>query len=383
MILKMFAKRFYARNLGFFLFLFIMMFGIIETSSGDKQVILSYHYRLILGMLSNDAAFFILLFAWLLYACRCFNFISGVVSAADASFLYIVNNLEKKTVFNLFLGLCALLYLPVIAYSVAVAWIAFDQHQPVKFLVIILFQVFVCVYGATYFQKKIRFAGAARFILRAPAWLRNFSNPYFSFLLSGIFRTAAPLFTGIKIFSCLVLCMFLRNLNESDYDFRFMMMFFLMANLGHAIIIHRTRYTEETRLTFYRQLPFTRGQRWIQYVLYYSILLVPELLTLSYFIPAPLHPADGAEIFLFAWSFLLFQHAVLSVSLLPAKKFLKIMLSVFMVQFLFIADGAILPLIILQGVSATALFMGSYYLFELKNGIPGERQNDKMRSQGP
>ncbi len=358
-ITKIFVRRFYAQNSGFFLFLFVIFFGIVH--GGMLPV---YHYELIMGMLSIQPAFFLVLFLWLLYFLKCAQFVSNTLSVPETSFLNILNQLPSGRVFFLFLGVQVFLYLPVLAYSSAIIVIAFYHHFYTRAGIIILFHGMVCFAGADWFRRMCRHSGLRTgFFL--PKWRWRVPKPYFSFLLAYLFNDLKYLFFGIKIFSCFLLYIFLSRLEQNDYDLRMLMMIYTMSLLGHGIIIHRTRELEETRMVFYRQLPVPRWKRWMQYVVFYVFIAIPEMVVIAGLVPLPLHTRDGVYILLFTVSLLLLLHAILSSVFIPMKQFLKIAFGIFVLVYFFVLAGAVMPMIVLLFGVATGLFMRGYYRFEL------------------
>jgi hypothetical protein len=61
-LIKIFGKTFYRQQAGFFLFIFLVFFGVIAPSMQ-----LAYHYALIRAMLEAPALMVIVWLAWFLY----------------------------------------------------------------------------------------------------------------------------------------------------------------------------------------------------------------------------------------------------------------------------------------------------------------------------
>jgi hypothetical protein len=365
-IFKMFVQRFYAQNSGFFLFIFVVMFGIVQTLT--DSLIIEYHYHLIMGMLGNYVTFFLVLFLWLIYSLKCVQFVINIISAPNASFLNVINVLPRKNVFSLLFMLQVFLYLPVLIYSVAILGVAVFHHLYAKAVIVILFHAVSCFVIVKFYQQKVKYSGLAlnNFLLH---WKLNLPKPYFSFLISYLFADLKFLFFGIKIFTCLLLMAFLKNLEQNDYDFRLMMLMYTMALIGNSVIIHKIRNLEETRLAFYRQLPIPGWKRWMQYVCFYFIMMIPELIIIIRSMPLPLHHIDGTYILLFTLSLLLLQHAILSAWLMSFKHFLKLALGIFFVLYFFIVGKLLAPLIVLMFLASTFIFITRYYKFELNKKV--------------
>jgi hypothetical protein len=115
LFIKMFVRRFYVQNSGFFLFLFVILFGVVHGG-----LLLTYHYELIMGMLEIGTAFIFVLFAWLLYFIKCAQFVLKTVASPDSFFLNLLNQTAYKKRFALFLKLQLLICLPVIGYTIVI-----------------------------------------------------------------------------------------------------------------------------------------------------------------------------------------------------------------------------------------------------------------------
>src|SRR3981081_257199 len=90
---KILIKSFYREQAGFFLFVFLIFFGIVQPSTQ-----LYFHYALIRGILAAPAFMGVVALAWLLYGLRVRRFIIGTLEAPDALFLYKSNALPPDRV---------------------------------------------------------------------------------------------------------------------------------------------------------------------------------------------------------------------------------------------------------------------------------------------
>ena len=88
---KILLSAYYRQNAGFFLFLFVVFFGIVAPSQQ-----LAYHYALILGMLAAPAFLFVVGVAWLLYAGKVFRFVTRVIDSREGLLLYQLKSLPPR-----------------------------------------------------------------------------------------------------------------------------------------------------------------------------------------------------------------------------------------------------------------------------------------------
>src|SRR4051794_25394355 len=63
-LLRVWIQQFYQRNAGFFLFLFVVLFGVVQYP-------LDYHFKLMEGIVTSYITLFIAIIIWILYAGKC------------------------------------------------------------------------------------------------------------------------------------------------------------------------------------------------------------------------------------------------------------------------------------------------------------------------
>src|SRR5690348_2806708 len=107
-LLKVWVQQFYQRNAGFFLFLFVVLFGVVQNP-------LAYHFQLMQGIVSSYTTLFIAIVIWILYAGKCGAIV--IKSAAkEKVWLYELQAVSTKKLL-LSLGVVqALLFLPATVY---------------------------------------------------------------------------------------------------------------------------------------------------------------------------------------------------------------------------------------------------------------------------
>src|SRR6186713_1361113 len=104
-IWKSLVRQFYVQNAGFFLFIFLVFFGVVAPSQQP-----AYHYALIRGILAAPAMLILVLAAWLWYAFKCSRWIIGRLQNGDHIFLRILPSLGKTNPFFLLFRIQVVLY---------------------------------------------------------------------------------------------------------------------------------------------------------------------------------------------------------------------------------------------------------------------------------
>ena len=359
---RSFVRPYYRENAGLFLFLFILLFGVVAPSQQ-----LNYHYHLILGMLSTPVLFGLVSLAWWLYAEKTVHFILTRLRAPDHSFVYLLNLLSPAKTYGLLLRIQAWLYLPVSLYGVAVMGVAVHRGSSLQAAGVGLYLLLLQFLGAARMLRQLQHppSGTSSRILSLagrlpPARFR----PYWHFLLRSVLREHKALLLGIKLFNGAMLYLLLKAVSPDDYDLRMPLLFYSIGLFGHGVLIYRLRELEELRLVFYRGLPVPLLRRMGQYLLLCLLLLVPELILVSWLSPAPLHYRDAVGFFLWGYALLLLMNSLLFMRAFPMKDYLKLLFFIFLVLYACVLAGALPWLTGLTFVAAAGLFYGSYYRYE-------------------
>ena len=125
--------------------------------------------------------------------------------------------------------------------------------------------------------------------------------------------------------NCLVLYGLLRNLSGDHSDLRMLILFYSFALLGHGVLIYIIRTMEESDLRFYRSLPYSLLQRFLQYALFYLFLFIPEIVVIISLTPDHIPFPDAILLVFFGYSILLFLNSLLFIRFFKPSDYLKIL----------------------------------------------------------
>ncbi len=150
LLLKTVVRKFYERNAGFFLFLFYLMFGIVQSSQ-----IVSYHLSLIYGLLSSTIFLLMICIVWVLYLIKCFAFVSAFATSSENDFLLKLNQLSFLKRFGSAFFIFIIVDLPVLIYLAVIIGVAIHQKLYGQAAMIILFHLIILAIAALLFNKKI------------------------------------------------------------------------------------------------------------------------------------------------------------------------------------------------------------------------------------
>ena len=356
------VKSFYRQHAGFFTFLFIVLFGAVGVVDGAG--LFDYHYSLIRAMLFNPFIFLLVLLIWLLYGKKCEQFILNTLSRPEYSFLQMLSQLEGKSLYGLLVSVQILLFLPVFVYAFLICIAGIYLHAYLACGILLIFLVFICLLSARWYLYHLQNPGINSVWKPAGIQFKSRETPYWGFFIRYIAQKKKLLLTGIKIFSCGTLYGMLKNQTGADYEMNMIILFFSLGILGHGLLIHQIRELEETRFTFYRAVPISLFKRFIQYAMFYLILLIPEIITIALLTPKHLNYSDALLFIFFSYSLLLFLHSLLFVQFFPMKEYLKIILCLFLIIYCSILTASFPWLCVFLFLSSLIIFRGRYYRYE-------------------
>jgi len=365
---KALVRPYYKENAGLFLFIFILLFGVVAPSQQ-----LNYHYHLILGMLNTPALFGLVMLVWYFYSEKCTRFILARLQSPELSFLDILNALPAGKIYRQLSRVYVGLFLPVYGYTLAVLGVAFYLGASGTMLLIALTLALLQGVQVRRILQRLRSPGRQH---RIPRRLRFLSGkrraygpsslPYWRIFIRYLVKEQKGLFLGIKLFngSILYLLLHAQGQTPGDYDLRMPILFYSIGLFGHGVLVYRLRALEETRLVFYRGLPISLPKRMLQYGLLYLVVLIPEMILISWLSPKLLHYVDAIEFVGWSYAVLLLLDSLLFVRPFPMKGYLKLLFCIFMIVYGGVLGGFFLLLTILTFLAATTLFFWSYYRYE-------------------
>lgn len=316
---KIIIKTWYKEQAGFFFFIFLVFFGAVAPSMQ-----LAYHYSLIRGMLEAPAFMGLVALVWLGYTATTHRFVARLLSSPEYGFLYKLLNLPTKRLYRHFLRIQVWLLLPVWGYAVAVTGVAWQRKAPGYTVGVSLYMLLLILLGAAGLTHRFTHRSAEK---TGVDRRRKKFIPYWSILGRFLIAQNRWLLISIKLFSCSMLYAMLRTQTPDDYDPRLAYFVFSLALFGHGLLLYRSRELETTRLLWYRNLPVPRMRRFIQIALFFSLLLLPEMLTMAWLTPHPIRVRDSVSFILSGYSVLLLLF--ISAATIAMGDYLKLCLVLF------------------------------------------------------
>ncbi|MDP4129938.1 MAG: hypothetical protein Q8918_12625 [Bacteroidota bacterium] len=361
-LIKSLVKTFYRQNTGLLAFLLFMTLGVVGRA--NNAGLLEYHYAMIRGMMINPGFLILIMFAWFIYAKKCEQFISHTLQRPEFSFLHILSVIDGGKIFGLLLLAQVLIYLPILWYVLLIAGVGIHQHWYIQVVVVLLYNLSLCVISAFWYLFLLRNTGTSHFAVRwrIPSLVRD--RFYWTFFSRYIIAKRKVLFTAIKIYSCCILYLMVSRQLQTEYDLSMIILFYSFGLLGHSVIIHQFRELEETRLTFYRGMAVSLFGRFIQYGSLYFVLFIPEMITISLLTPGYLHYNDAFLFVFLGYTLLLLMNGILFIKSFRRMDYLKIIVAIFFIIFISVLTGTVFWLTLLCFILSVYLFFSRYYLYE-------------------
>jgi hypothetical protein len=361
-LIRSFVKPFYRQNGGFFTFLFIILFGAVGRVDGAG--LFEYHFSLIRGILKNPFVFLLILFLWLLYAKKCEQFILNILRRPDYAFLQILSGVKTKKLYVSLVIVQVLLFLPVIIYAMIIGVAGIYLHVYIACGILLLYLISLCLISVRWYLYHIQNPALSEETQTGRYNLTSVETSYWSIFIRYIGGNKKMLFAGIKIFSCGILYGMLVNQTGTNHELDMIILFFSLGILGHGLLIHQIRDLEETRLSFYRSIPVSIFKRFVQYAVFYLIILLPEIFTIIVLTPKHLGYSDAVLFVFSGYSLLLFMHSLLFIQFFPMKAYLKIIMCLYLTIYCSILVSSLLWLCLFLFSSSFAIFRARYYRYE-------------------
>lgn len=362
-LFQSFVKTFYTENAGTFVFVFTMMFCIV--SKVDGAGLYEYHYSLATGMLKSNVLLFLVLFIWFLYVRKCFVFVSDVITNPHYSFLQVYNQLNKNKRLRLFFIIEVLLLMPILLYVLFISFVGFKQRLYLPVLSAIIYLLLLCVIATSLHVQQLDNLNK-RFklpFLKITEKLKLSSSYQFTLIRFVVIRQM-NIWIGIKIFTCGILYLIARNNNAVDHDLSMAFLFYSFGILANGVLIFRIRVFEEIYLSFYRTLPISLINRFLQYSLLYFIFLIPEFITTLTLMPVHIPFKDAGNFILYGFSLSLLMNSLTFLENFKMKEYVVLLLATFCIECIFLMTVGFVFLYLTFFTLAITIFFKRYYKFE-------------------
>lgn len=369
-LLKVFNRvlviEFYRINIGFFFVAIGFFFGFL---SGRE------HKALAEAFISSPFLLLIPFTIWIIYTLKILGFNSLSLDQKENSFLFASASLSKSTLLSCLITVAFNQLCPIIAYGCFLILVAFKANQFISIVQIIGFLLFLIATITWKLRASLYYPNQGKTISLFKRKLDNWlTKPLIWFYPEWILRKQPLLIIGTKLFASLLIIGVSRLYLFDDYDARLMGMVVTLAFSANMAIIYHYHRFENYHFDILRCLPFSSGQRIIQFLLVIALLSLPEWGMLFSYFPAILSFIDLITLYLFGLSIYLLGYTFLFIKDMNLDQFInKVFVAAFTLIILILFKVPVLLIIILHFFVAVIVYRKNFYQFEFKEETGSEK----------
>lgn len=348
---------FYKANTGFFLFLFYLLFGLMNA----RDLVL-YHSSLMHTIVATNTGIGVAMLVVLLYNYKCAAYVLAAISKPENVFLINLQALAVWKQFSVLLFCQFLLALPVLLYLGITITIGLQQGFIVAASGLVLFLVLSCAGSAWLYVQNLN--GYHRVSLRLPVKLTgNYTKWPVLYPLQHLLHERKLAMLIVKLFSGFVFYMVF-IVNHDVFSLNYFRLLFLLCTAAHGMLVYYSFEFTEKQLAFTRNLPITRTKRLLNYLLTYLLLLLPELCLLFVYSTGLMSWADLLQTFAIGLGLLLLLMAILYLPNMHLQRFGLFTCLVYLGLAMLLPSGVTIVLTA-EVTIALLIFYSRYYKFEI------------------
>ena len=351
-LIKIFANGFYRVHAGLFLFVGLVMVGAVPP-----ERLWMYEKSLIIAFVSSPMM--ALVFAlWLVYTIKATHYVAGQIFAVNQQFLfYSSNSVSRKKQFISWFSTQFVILLPIIAYGIMAVFVAVGYGYYLSATTIIFYLLLLNAGSTLLFIRLVNrlVDGSKQSIFLKIG--RKWPKPFFSLFIYNLFDKMKVAYIITKVLSWLIVTGVFLLFADVRSDLRVAVIAMLAIITAHALLIYNQRVFEEKYLSFSRNLPYSTGTRFLNYLKTYLVLLVPEAVWLF----SRFNPAIAVELLLAGLSIAMLFHCLLYRIGINMDRYLQWILFLFVVIFWVILYKLLWLLVIVNLAVSFLVFYVNYY----------------------
>ena len=290
---KLLVARFFRINTGFFLFFFLLLFGI-----ADPGATLHAHLALMKTMARSPVFLMTGMAVWTLYYAKCILYCLRTIREPEQGFLLLLQGLPLGKLQRLLAVNLALIFLPVLLYAGATMVIAATLKQPVAVCAMLVYHALIFLVGTRLCYTSISETwreGILDKYLEKLAWRRSRPARFSRYLLLYSLQHRKGTIAVIKVCSLLLLQVMVA-INGEKLQPEGTYFFLLIVITAHAMLpYYYVTFTEHQ--SWLRNLPLTISRRMLYYAATYAVLFLPELIFLLVHVHSLLSPLQMLSLY--------------------------------------------------------------------------------------
>ena len=268
---KVFVKRFYSENAGFFLVLLGICFGFLKAPQ---------HFEINQALAESPIYYLIPIALWLLYAVKVVRFCYRVGREDDSIMLGSITLVGKSRLFWLVAKAQLNLFLPVVGYGLFMAYVAFENQMAGSALIVmgvlVLFVLGLSLWQMNELLKPKDFGLAATGMVLK--WNPKF---YFEFYIHNLLSFQGLRLMLMKLLSLLILYISIQVFLEEGIDLRYLALGALLSATANSFFSMNYAQFERSELQIFRNLPIGLTKSAVSFGLTFMVLSLPELLIIA------------------------------------------------------------------------------------------------------
>ncbi|MBE2290469.1 MAG: hypothetical protein IAE95_13000 [Chitinophagaceae bacterium] len=355
-LVKTIVMQFYRINSGFFLTVFILLFGLM-----NGKAVIDMHHQIMLGISSSLSFFAGASLVWIAYTIKCINFTTRTLKDPSGAFLYTMQTLGNKQQKALFIMLQFLLMAPLTVYgtiAVSVGYFHGNILYPTLYLIL---QVTLFAAGIIPLHTINNTWNERRVTFSLPHRKFNFGQRWYLLLYS--INDRKTTFFGLKLLSLLLLqAMVAANRTEPNREsFSFLILFLIAA---HAMLpAYYVRFSEQ-QMSFRRNMPVSRSHHLANYLFTFGVIFLPEILFLSINVHHALTTQVICSLYTSAIAVSLLYTSLQYLPKLTTERYITYVAIAFFSSLLFVASFGLWWFTLLALTLAVSIFLTKYYAYE-------------------
>jgi hypothetical protein len=350
---KVFVNYFFRLNAGFFAFFFFVLFGVVKGGQ-----LIDYHLSLIQAFLGSKILLGIVIFVWALYTLKCTNYIIGRLLEPRQLFLSTLNQLSTNSIRCWMLFIHAQVYAPIWIYACIAMGVAIHFEQYLIAAIILFSNITLMALAVEWYTYTLR---------------NRFVKPLFSFPIWHLWQERKQMLLLTKLFTLLFLYGFIQMYEPYHPDLRPMLLCFLLIVVAHTTIINQIHAFENEWLLFSRNLPIGLPTRFLQIILLYLVLFLPELVYVWKAFPIHFAIIEYPLLVLMVIALPAFFHCIQYTGEMKQEEYMNIVFVVMAVLFFMILYSLTIWLLLLTLLMAYVFFHVHYFGFEKSNNNQGKK----------
>ena len=371
-LVKIFARGFYKVNSGLLIFLFVILvsYCFFINTLGDVKLLppgkeLYYQFFILLNFVSSPAMLLMFFTTWIFYTIKSWQYVSGQLRIEHHGFLYYsILSATRLEQFKGWFYTQFIISLPFVFYALLASVIGVVLHHYAMVGVILLFTLLLITITALIYTKQLNNLvhddGQSWLAGTAQSWRK----PFFSLFIYHVFDRLKMALLLTKLLSYTVIISVMFSFTDVQIDGRIAAFAVLGVALAHSILIYQQHRFGLIYLTITRNFPYSLTRLYLQQLLTYLVLLLPEGVWL--FINFDFFMAVGLLLMLLSITMLF--HCVLYRIGLAMNNYLPWLLGLFFAISLVILFGLTWLLIPFCFAISFMLFYFNYYREELDEG---------------